>query len=91
MKYQWNPNAGGQEMFLEMARSEVGDFPTRMSMSRDEQRIIVCSTGSRSVEVLEELGLGRLGKFHTGDIYPLFAHELDHRSNSEVPSEVLDV
>ena len=90
-KFVYNRHAGGQDEFFEIARSEVGDFPTRISMSQDEQRIVVCNTGGKSVEVLEAGGLGRLGKFHTGDMYPLFAHEIRAEApRYETPSEVLN-
>ena len=76
-KYEYNHHGGGgQQEFFEVARSEVGDFPTRISFSQDEQRVVVCNTGSRMVEVLDAHGLGRLGRFHTGKMYPLFAHEI---------------
>ncbi len=91
-KFEYNhQGAGGQQGFFEIARSEVGHFPSRISFSQDEERIVVCNTGGRSVEVLDAHGLARLGRFHTGDMLPLFAHEIRAQTAPyEAPTEVLN-
>jgi len=45
-------------------------------MSLDEQRIIVCNGGSKSVEVLSSRDLKKMGGFFTGNMHPLYAHEI---------------
>lgn len=65
-------------MFKLLAYTAVGDFPTRLSMSQDEERIIVCNTGGDSVEVLSARDLKKIGGFMTGTMKPLYAHEIRH-------------
>ncbi len=45
-------------------------------MSQDEQRIIVCNGGSKSVEVLSSKDLKKMGGFSTGSMHPMYAHEI---------------
>ena len=45
-------------------------------VSQDEERIIVCNGGSKSVEVLSSKDLKKMGGFFTGNMHPLYAHEI---------------
>jgi hypothetical protein len=76
VKYEYVPGRIGQDEFRELARTKVGDYPSRISMSQDEARIVVCNTMGKSVEVLSAVDLKKMGGFFTGKMEPLYAHEL---------------
>ena len=86
VKYEYVPTGKGEDEFKEVAKTEVGDFPTRMSMSLDEQRLIVCNNGGHSVEVLSAHDLKKEGGFRTGHMFPLFAYEM-HRHPTPPPQQ----
>merc|ERR1712007_269956 len=62
--------------FDELAKSEVGNWPSRFTMSEDQERIIVTNEFSNTVEVLSGRDLKKMGEFKTGDMRPKFVHEV---------------
>jgi len=57
VKYEHTHNPKWGHGFREIAKTEVGDFPTRFTLSEDHQRVVVANEFSDSVEVLSAYDL----------------------------------
>lgn len=79
LKFEHTHNPVWGHSFRELAKSEVGAFPTRISLSEDGQRLMVANEFGDSVEILETYNLKKIAAFRTPGMHPYYAHELRHR------------
>lgn len=77
VKYEWKFFRGEWEP---VAKTDVGEWPTRFTFSEDGARLLVANEMANSVSVLSAVDLSTIFTFKTGSLYPVFLHELHHRT-----------